>query len=99
MLIISRDAVPKMLESETAHKASDEVRAKTSYINDEAKFRWALFEDQMAFDKLHEGIRGFAKDGELLLSHSGQHVKTFMLRPHFPTPPIRVNCRTSLMRL
>lgn len=38
---------------------------KTSYLNDEARFQWDMFEDQMAWDKLHEGIRGFAKDGEL----------------------------------
>jgi transaldolase len=38
---------------------------KVSYLDDESKFRWAMFEDTMAFDKLHEGIRGFAKDGKL----------------------------------
>jgi len=38
------------------------------YVDDEAKFRWTLFEDTMAFDKLHEGIRGFAKDGATLKS-------------------------------
>jgi transaldolase len=36
---------------------------KVSYVDNEAAFRWALFDDQMAFDKLHEGIRGFSKDG------------------------------------
>ncbi len=38
---------------------------KVTFVDDEAKFRWSLFEDQMAFEKLHEGIRGFAKDGQL----------------------------------
>ncbi|ORY31991.1 hypothetical protein BCR39DRAFT_570364 [Naematelia encephala] len=59
----STEPVPKKLESESAHKAGEE---KVSFLDDEAKFRWALFEDQMAFEKLHEGIRGFAKDGQTL---------------------------------
>ena len=37
-----------------------------SYVNDEPKFRWDLLQDSMAFDKLHEGIRKFAQDGETL---------------------------------
>ena len=28
--------------------------------------RWALLQDSMAFDKLHEGIKKFAEDGETL---------------------------------
>ncbi|WVF66267.1 transaldolase [Kwoniella sp. CBS 6097] len=56
-------AVPKKLDAKDANSAPIE---KQSYLDDEAKFRWALFEDQMAFDKLHEGIRGFAKDGQTL---------------------------------
>jgi len=56
----SSDPVPKKLESESAGNAGMD---KVSFVDDEAAFRWALFEDQMAFDKLHEGIRGFAKDG------------------------------------
>lgn len=40
--------------------------AKVSYINDEPEFRWELLQDQMAFDKLHEGIKKFADDGETL---------------------------------
>jgi len=59
----STDPVPKKLESESAHEASQD---KVSYVDDEAKFRWVLFEDAMAFEKLHEGIRGFAKDGASL---------------------------------
>lgn len=39
---------------------------KVSYINDEAKFRWALNEDPMATEKLSEGIRNFAKDAKTL---------------------------------
>lgn len=60
----STAAVPAILSPELATAAT--AIPKVSYINDEAKFRWALFEDQMAFDKLHEGIRGFAKDGNTL---------------------------------
>jgi transaldolase len=57
----SSDPVPKKLD---ASDASAQKLEKVSYLDDEAKFRWALFEDAMAFDKLHEGIRGFAKDGK-----------------------------------
>ena len=57
--------MPKKLDAANANE--DKIEA-VSYIDDEAKFRWALFDDTMAFDKLHEGIRGFAKDGE-----SGAH--------------------------
>lgn len=39
-----------------------------SFVNNEAEFRWALLQDQMAFDKLHEGIKKFAEDGETLKS-------------------------------
>lgn len=40
--------------------------AKVTYIDDEPEFRWTLLQDQMAFDKLHEGIKKFAEDGETL---------------------------------
>ncbi|ORX34530.1 hypothetical protein BD324DRAFT_594336 [Kockovaella imperatae] len=56
----SNDDVPKKLDASTSHQASEE---KVSFLNDEPAFRWQLFDDNMAFDKLHEGIRGFAKDG------------------------------------
>ena len=39
---------------------------KVSYVNDEPEFRWELLQDQMAFDKLHEGIKKFAEDGATL---------------------------------
>lgn len=39
---------------------------KASYLNNESGFRWALLEDQMAFDKLHEGIKKFADDSATL---------------------------------
>ena len=60
----SPEPVPQHLSVANAQKA--EAIPKVSYINDEAKFRWELFADQMAFDKLHEGIRGFTKDGNTL---------------------------------
>jgi len=56
--------VPKKLDSHTAAQAKD--IPKVTYINDEAKFRWDLLEEEMAFDKLHEGIRKFAQDGDAL---------------------------------
>jgi transaldolase len=41
---------------------------KVSFVDNEPEFRWALLQDQMAFDKLHEGIKKFAEDGETLKS-------------------------------
>lgn len=60
----SKDEVKQVLSAAQAEK--DEKIPKVSFINDEPKFRWELFADQMAFEKLHEGIRGFAKDGNTL---------------------------------
>ena len=42
--------------------------AKVTYVDNEAEFRWALCDDEMATDKLNEGIRKFAQDGETLKS-------------------------------
>ncbi|WVQ80986.1 transaldolase [Cryptococcus sp. DSM 104549] len=58
----SEEPLPKKLDA----SSTGEKLEKVSFLDDEAKFRWALFEDTMAFDKLHEGIRGFAKDGAAL---------------------------------
>ncbi|EPQ51262.1 transaldolase [Gloeophyllum trabeum ATCC 11539] len=60
----STDPVPKKLDSQKALQA-DPI-PKVSFINNEPEFRWALLQDQMAFDKLHEGIKKFAEDGETL---------------------------------
>jgi transaldolase len=60
----STDPVPKKLDSNAAAQA-DPI-AKVSYVDNEPEFRWALLQDQMAFDKLHEGIKKFAEDGETL---------------------------------
>src|SRR5258708_2656839 len=39
---------------------------KISFVDNEPEFRWALLADQMAFDKLHEGIVKFAADAVIL---------------------------------
>lgn len=62
----STDPVPKRLDAQAAAQA--EPLAKVSFIDNEPEFRWTLLEDQMAFEKLHEGIRKFAEDGETLKS-------------------------------
>ena len=58
------DPVPKKLNAQAAAQA-DPI-AKVSYVDDEPEFRWELLQDQMAFDKLHEGIKKFAEDGDTL---------------------------------
>ncbi|PSR83993.1 hypothetical protein BD289DRAFT_369252 [Coniella lustricola] len=55
----SQEAVPKKLEPSTA--SSLDIEKKT-YINDEAEFRFDFNEDQMAVEKLREGISKFAAD-------------------------------------
>lgn len=59
----SQDQVPKKLEAESAH--SLDIKQK-SYINDESLFRFDFNEDQMAVEKLREGISKFAADAETL---------------------------------
>lgn len=39
---------------------------KVTFIDNEPDFRWALLQDEMAFDKLHEGIKKFAADAVTL---------------------------------
>ncbi|KAF9045873.1 hypothetical protein BDP27DRAFT_1386529 [Rhodocollybia butyracea] len=60
----SNDQVPKKLDAAAA--AKDAPISKVSFIDNEPEFRWTLLEDQMAFDKLHEGIKKFAEDGVTL---------------------------------
>jgi len=60
----STEPVPKKLDAQAASKA--DPLPKVSYINNEPEFRWELLQDQMAFDKLHEGIKKFAEDGATL---------------------------------
>jgi transaldolase len=60
----SNEPVPKKLDAAAA--AKDAPIAKVTYVDNEPEFRWTLLQDQMAFDKLHEGIKKFAEDGETL---------------------------------
>ncbi|CAE6394489.1 unnamed protein product [Rhizoctonia solani] len=60
----STDPVPQILKAETA--AQGAPIPKVSYVDNEDEFRWALLGEPMAFDKLHEGIRKFAEDGQTL---------------------------------
>lgn len=62
-LMGSQDAVPLKLDSSTA--ASLDIEKK-SYINTEAAFRFDFNEDQMAVEKLREGISKFAADAVTL---------------------------------
>lgn len=60
----SSDPVPQVLVAETA--AAGAPIPKVSFVDNEPEFRWALLAEAMAFEKLHEGIRKFAEDGEAL---------------------------------
>ena len=62
-LFNSKDEVPQKLHSEGASKLDLE---KKSYINSEADFRFYFNEDQMAVEKLREGISKFAADAVTL---------------------------------
>jgi transaldolase len=55
--------VPKKLDA--AGAASLDI-PKRSYINEEANFRFDFNEDQMAVEKLREGISKFAADAVTL---------------------------------
>jgi transaldolase len=54
-------------KSQIAAQAADKI-PKVSFIDNEPEFRWDLLQDQVAFDKLHEGIKKFAEDGDTLKS-------------------------------
>jgi len=60
----SSEPVPKKLDAQEASAAAP--MPKVSFIDNEPEFRWELLKEQMAFEKLHEGIRKFAEDGETL---------------------------------
>jgi transaldolase len=62
-LLNSNDAVPKKLD---ASSASSLDIARKSYINDESLFRFDFNEEQMAVEKLREGISKFAADAVTL---------------------------------
>ncbi|MFN4149722.1 MAG: transaldolase family protein, partial [Candidatus Sericytochromatia bacterium] len=50
--------LPTILNSEYAENNCNDIKLKL----DESSFRWMLNEDQMATEKLAEGIRNFTKD-------------------------------------
>jgi transaldolase len=62
-LLNSQDKVPQKLIAEDAHKLDI---PKRSYINDESLFRFEFNEEQMAVEKLREGISKFAADAVTL---------------------------------
>lgn len=68
-LYSSTEAVPKKLD---ASKASALDIEKQEFLEYPGKFHFALNEDQMATEKLSEGIRNFAKDTETLLNLIGE---------------------------
>jgi len=59
----STDPVPKKLDASAASSLNIE---RKSYINDEALFRFDFNEEQMAVEKLREGISKFAADAVTL---------------------------------
>ncbi|KAH7392411.1 hypothetical protein DE146DRAFT_662408 [Phaeosphaeria sp. MPI-PUGE-AT-0046c] len=59
----SQDSVPKKLDASDANSLDLE---KKTYINNEAEFRFFFNEDQMAVEKLREGISKFAADAVTL---------------------------------
>jgi len=64
-LLNSTAPVPKKLDASAASALDLE---KKSYIDDESYFRFDFNEDQMAVEKLREGISKFAADAETLKS-------------------------------
>ncbi|KIJ45887.1 hypothetical protein M422DRAFT_29543 [Sphaerobolus stellatus SS14] len=60
----STEPVPQKLNAQAA--AKDAPIPKVTFVDNEPEFRWELLQDQMAFDKLHEGIKKFGEDGETL---------------------------------
>ena len=56
----SNKSLEQKLSVEKAGKA--QPMEKVSFVDDEPKFRWELLDEQMAFDKLHEGIKKVRRD-------------------------------------
>lgn len=69
----SDDKLERVLSADKAAKA--EPIAKATYVDNEPEFRWTLLEDQMAFDKLHEGISKFAADAVTLKNILREHLE------------------------
>lgn len=55
----STEAVPKVLDPESAKEQGED---KVSFISNESKFRYELNQDEMATEKLADGIRKFSAD-------------------------------------
>ncbi|KAF2759050.1 transaldolase 1 [Pseudovirgaria hyperparasitica] len=68
----STDAVPKKLD---ASDATNLDIPKKSYINNESAFRFAFNEEQMAVEKLREGISKFAADAVTLKDILAEKIK------------------------
>ena len=60
----SNKELPRKLSPEQAKAAA--AQPKVSFVDDRTAFDWELFQDEMAFSKLHEGIRKFAADAVTL---------------------------------
>ncbi|KAI5478426.1 hypothetical protein MNV49_005175 [Pseudohyphozyma bogoriensis] len=60
----SEEKLERVLSPEIS--ASSEKPEKVTFVDNEPAFRWSLLQDSMAFEKLHEGIKKFAEDGETL---------------------------------
>jgi transaldolase len=63
----SDEAVPKKLDASAASSLNLE---KKSYISDESLFRFDFNEDQMAVEKLRDGVSMFAADAVTLKTYS-----------------------------
>lgn len=59
----STEPVPKKLDASQAHNLDIK---KKSYLDEESLFRFDFNEEQMAVEKLREGISKFAADAETL---------------------------------
>lgn len=57
-------SLERKLTPESAKKA--DAMDKVSFVDNQAEFQWQLLQDQMAFDKLHQGIYKFAEDAETM---------------------------------
>ena len=62
-MMASTEAVPKKLDASGAKSLDIE---KKTYIDNESDFRFDFNEDQMAVEKLREGISKFAADAVTL---------------------------------
>ena len=62
-MVSTTASVPQKLDASSASSLDIE---KKSYIDNEAEFRFAFNEDQMAVEKLREGISKFAADAVTL---------------------------------